>query len=761
LDRDVTAFRRAPAEDIRRLIARAMLGPDEASGAFALGRITLRPHQLDAAERVVAMIERHRGAMLADPVGFGKTYTSLAVAARLGAARCVIAVPASLRDMWVAAMNDCDYTATLITHEALSRSAAPRLEPDLVIVDESHRLRNPGTKRYGAMAELCAQSRVLLVSATPVQNARADLAAQLALFLGRAAWTMRDHELARHVVRGATRDARDLPRLSGPHIIPLAVDDECVDDILSLPPPVPARDETTAVALLVYGLIHQWTSSRAALVSALERRLARGIALTSVLETGHRPSRAELAAWTWTGDAVQLAFPEIVAQHSSDDGGDVAEILDAVRAHHGAIEALVARLRRLPNPDDARAAALREIRRRHAGERVIAFCHYTETVRALWQRLSREPGVAALTAHGARVAGGRISRETVLRQLEPRPSNARATPSIERIDLLIATDVLSEGLNLHAASVVVHLDYPWNPARLDQRVGRVRRLGSPHDAVTVYALAPPVAAERLLRIDERLRDKLRVAERAIGVAGRILPSPIARSLRSATDGDQRGLAEAASDVRARLRAWLGAGGSCRSEVDESRDGEPPLVALVASDVDGFVALVLQDGEPRLVADMGHGIDASPATVAAALELRQHALDSVDDAPVAAAIQALTRWLDARFGASTIELGAATASRARRVALARVAQAMSRTPRHRRAMLAPLANAARSVATAPLAEGAERVLDSLVLSDLPDEAWLRSIAAFGELNVRPERGDTRGAARGRIVVVLVFVCEPPR
>ena len=51
------------------------------------------------------------------------------------------------------------------------------------------------------------------------------------------------------------------------------------------------------------------------------------------------------------------------------------------------------------------------------------------------------------------------------------------------------------------------------------------------------------------------------------------------------------------------------------------------------------------------------------------------------------------------------------------------------------LLAPLAAAARAAATAPLPEGAERVLDTLVAADLSDEAWLRSVAAFGELNAR--------------------------
>ena len=475
--------------------------------------------------------------------------------------------------------------------------------------------------------------------------------------------------------------------------------------------------------------------------------LARGVALTSVLETGRYPTRAELAAWTWSGDALQLAFPEIMTRATTTDNEDVAGLLGAVHAHQTAIASLVERLRREPDPDDARAAAIREIRRRHTRERIIAFCHYAETVRAFWARLGRDAGVAALTSSGARVASGRISRASVLEQFTPRAGGGD-TPPAERIDLLITTDVLSEGLNLHEASVVVHLDYPWNPARLDQRVGRVRRLGSRHGTVTVYALAPPASGERLLRIDERLRDKLRVAQRTIGVAGHILPSLVTPAV------DHRGSAEAASDVRASLRCWLDHGSSMPARATES-DGEP-AVAAVESDVAGLLALIVKGNDFQLVADVGRGLNASPATIHAALGAARGPSGRVDDAEIGDDIQRLQRWLGARFGASTVDLPSATASPARRVALARVARALSRAPRHRRALLAPLVHAARSVAVAPLAEGAERVLDSLVESDLPDEAWLRSIAAFGELNVRPESARRHGTERGRVVAMLLLV-----
>src|SRR5512146_2947034 len=373
------SFRAAPLEVVRAMIANGMLDPPDAVPA-RLGVIELRDHQRITAARLVGMIARDGGALLAEPVGLGKTFSALAVAARIGG-DVLIAVPAALRAMWEQALRDCRMAATIVTHEALSRGLRPGGSYTLVIVDEAHRLRSPAARRYDAIADICRRARVLLVTATPVQNRRDDLAAQLALFLGRRAWPMSDAEIARYVVRGDATGRLEMPRLSGPHARTFATDDDCLDEMLAIPPPVPARDGSVAAALLAFGLVHQWSSSRAALVASLKRRRARGLALSSALESGTLPTRAELSAWTHADDTVQLAFPELVAGAVDGDAThDGPMLLRAISEHDAAIESLLARIRERPDPDDERVTLLREILAAHPGERVIAFCQYAETV---------------------------------------------------------------------------------------------------------------------------------------------------------------------------------------------------------------------------------------------------------------------------------------------------------------------------------------------------------------------------------------------
>src|SRR5262249_48728555 len=132
---------------------------------------------------------------------------------------------------------------------------------------------------------------------------------------------------------------------------------------------------------------------------------------------------------------------------------------------------------------------------------------------ALGHLMRGDAGVAVVTANGARIASGAIPREEVLAQFA---GDAGHVDPVQRIELLLTTDLLSEGIDLRGASVIVHLDLPWNPARMEQRVGRARRLGSRFREIHVYTFVPPVAAERALELRRRLATKIRAAQSVIG-----------------------------------------------------------------------------------------------------------------------------------------------------------------------------------------------------------------------------------------------------
>ena len=94
------------------------------------------------------------------------------------------------------------------------------------------------------------------------------------------------------------------------------------------------------------------------------------------------------------------------------------------------------------------------------------------------------------------------------------------------IELLIATDVLSEGQNLQDAQYLINYDLPWNPVRMIQRAGRIDRLFSPHDKVYIYNVMPEQGLEDLLRLVSKLTKKLETIEDAIALDASVLGEQI-------------------------------------------------------------------------------------------------------------------------------------------------------------------------------------------------------------------------------------------
>lgn len=87
----------------------------------------------------------------------------------------------------------------------------------------------------------------------------------------------------------------------------------------------------------------------------------------------------------------------------------------------------------------------------------------------------------------------------------------------KEIDLIISTDVLSEGQNLQDADTVINYDLHWNPVRMIQRAGRIDRIGSEWDMVYVFNFFPEDRLESLLNLVHRLYEKLDAIKRTIGL----------------------------------------------------------------------------------------------------------------------------------------------------------------------------------------------------------------------------------------------------
>jgi superfamily II DNA or RNA helicase len=678
-------------------MAHVMLGPEQAESP--LGSIELQPHQIVVIERLMNVLDEFGGALLCDEVGMGKTFVALAIARRFDN-RLVVA-PAALEEMWREALSRTGVAAGFISYERLSRGASD-VRTDLIVLDEAHHARNPATRRYGHIAQLARNAAVLMLTATPVHNRRPDLVVLLSLFLGSRARRLTEAETGRCVIRRSP----DVEGVVGiPAVMPVvswSVPDDpgLVAQVLDIPAPLPARDAGDSGSLINRGLVHQWASSEAAFVDALRRRVAKARALISSLDAGRYPSARELEAWTVADGVLQLGFPELLAPATPD----AAELLQSVTAHANALQAILRRRRRDSQIDDVRAEFVGRIRAEWPGAKIVAFAQYTATVSALYRRLVGEDRVALLTAKGAQVAGGKLSRHEAITRFAPVANRCRPPGRAEVIDLLITTDLLSEGVNLQDAEVVVHLDLPWTAARMQQRVGRVARLGSRHAHVKVYQLRSPASAESVLAGEKLVNAKRDLAHTLAGDAS---------------------VASRGECLRRILRTWS----SLPAAASETHY---VLAASVTASELGFIAV----GHLREMPVMLIGRETTVTTdldaqIAACLRATgdDAAADGTDYERARRCIQ---RWVDenaASHSAGVLTLPPANRKRL----LNRVDATVQNAPPHLRASRLRVAAKARMVAIAAHGTAVEQELETFAESQMPDDDWLSALASIA---IRP-------------------------
>jgi hypothetical protein len=228
---------------------------------------------------------------------------------------------------------------------------------------------------------------------------------------------------------------------------------------------------------------------------------------------------------------------------------------DDIDALHAAAAADLSRLHRIAHElcrvgatddklDRLRALSCDTLR----GEKLLIFTEFRETAVYLWRNLRDIGGVAMI--HGERAYLGRApaSRSLIVRRFSPRANGVDHVHPREVVRVLIATDVLAEGLNLQDCANVLSYDLPWNPVRMIQRIGRIDRLGSAHRVVTPYNFVPDRDLDQYLDLLNRLRRKLTAIDIAIGSDTPVL----ADATRSVNDRSPLG--SAAREER--LRRWL-------------------------------------------------------------------------------------------------------------------------------------------------------------------------------------------------------------
>lgn len=234
----------------------------------------------------------------------------------------------------------------------------------------------------------------------------------------------------------------------------------------------------------------------------------------------------------------------------------------AVESDRDRLQALLNRLKWLDallvEQGDPKAQAVRDLLERLPKEdsnglptKVALFTTYKDTAIHLYEQFGGDPGsikrdvrtrsnltdsrwMSLLTG-----ADDQNRRRRILERFAPLATHRETEPlddptlvrkvaplRTQGIELLIATDVLSEGQNLQDAQYLINYDLPWNPVRMIQRAGRIDRLLSPHSKVYIYNLMPEEGLEELLKLIENLSKKIETIEDAVALDASVLGEQI-------------------------------------------------------------------------------------------------------------------------------------------------------------------------------------------------------------------------------------------
>ncbi|MCM3586357.1 DEAD/DEAH box helicase [Mesobacillus maritimus] len=448
-----------------------------------LSQLTPLPHQLEVAKQVV---ENMNGkAILADEVGLGKTIEAGLILKeymiRGLVKKALILVPASLVSQWVMELNSkffipavaqrksyvwesCDVVVSSIDTAKRNphRDIIYEQNYDMVIIDEAHKLKNSKTKNYEFVQNL-KKKFCLLLTATPIQNRVSEIFNLVSLLKP-------GHLGSESAFYGKyKKDARSID------------DDEHLRELVNKVM-IRNRREDTGI---------EWTKRHVETIPIEFTKEEQDLynSIRTLTEDTHLPSASSFSIMTLqreacsSREAVYYTLKNMIKRQETPSAifeGKIASIIKKVEAV----------------TTNSKAAKTLELIQ-EIGDKVIIFTEYRATQLYL-QWFLQQHGISSVPFRG----GFKRGKKDWMRELFEK-----------RAQVLIATEAGGEGINLQFCHHIINFDLPWNPMRLEQRIGRIHRLGQEKD-VKIYNFAIKNTVEdHILKL---LYEKINLFEKVIG-----------------------------------------------------------------------------------------------------------------------------------------------------------------------------------------------------------------------------------------------------
>lgn len=451
--------------------------------------LTPLPHQLEAAKQVIE--EMNGKAILADEVGLGKTIEAGLILKeymiRGLVKKVLILVPASLVTQWVFELNTKFHIPAVTQRKSyvwdsydvvVSSLDTAKRQPhceiilnqdyDFVIIDEAHKLKNNKTKNY-EFAQKLKKKFCLLLTATPVQNKVEEIFHLVSLLkpghLGNA-------KLFTEKYKGKGKVIHDDEHLK-----------ELVNTVM-----IRNRRADTKI---------EWTKRHVETViidfSETERALYEAVTHFKVTPdqiSNHSFSTLTLQREACSSrEAVYYTLKNMKEKYENPTPSFLQKL-----------EELFQKVNETKQNSKAEKA-LELIQK--INDKVIIFTEYRATQMYL-QWYLQQNGISSVPFRG----GFKRGKKDWMRELFQKQTQ-----------VLIATEAGGEGINLQFCHHLINFDLPWNPMRLEQRIGRVHRLGQEHDVMIYNFTTRNTVEEHILKL---LYEKIHLFEKVIGELDDIL-----------------------------------------------------------------------------------------------------------------------------------------------------------------------------------------------------------------------------------------------
>ncbi|WML54039.1 SNF2-related protein [Neobacillus sp. PS3-12] len=454
-----------------------------------LPNLTPLPHQLETAKQV---IENMNGkAILADEVGLGKTIEAGLILKeymiRGLVKKVLILVPASLVTQWASELNSKffipavtqrksyvweQYDVVVSSIDTAKRSPHREiingLDYDLIIIDEAHKLKNNKTKNYEFVQNL-KKKFCLLLTATPIQNRIEEIFNLVSLLKpGHLGSETAFYEKYKRDSR-SLNDDEHLKELVNKVMIRNRRADTGIEwtkrKVETIPIEITEQEKELYNAITELKSEGDWTQGSAFSVMTLQReacssREAVYHTLKNMLEKQENPSQAYK-------DKIQYLISKVEAVGQNSKAKKALELIQSI--------------------DD----------------KVIIFTEYRATQLYL-QWFLKQHGITSVPFRG----GFKRGKKDWMRELFQKQAQ-----------VLIATEAGGEGINLQFCHHIINFDLPWNPMRLEQRIGRIHRLGQEKDVMIYNFAIKDTVEEHILKL---LYEKIHLFEKVIGELDDIL-----------------------------------------------------------------------------------------------------------------------------------------------------------------------------------------------------------------------------------------------